>query len=96
MINWDNYKIGQELNLKIAATNSVADLKVKISDFEWAPNRTLHLTDVEVLESNVDDYSKGDLLRLPLVVKDETFQFLVVTHNIYYKEIVKEGQMSLN
>ena len=96
MINWNNYKIGQELNLKIAATNSVVDLKVKISDFEWAPNRTLHLTDVEVLESNVDDYSKGDLLRLPLVVKDETFQFLVVTHNIYYKEIVKEGQMSLN
>lgn len=96
MINWDNYKIGQELNLKIAATNSVADLKVKISDFEWAPNRTLHLTDVEVLESNVDDYSKGDLLRLPLVVKDEAFQFLVVTHNLYYKEIVKEGQMSLN
>lgn len=96
MINWNNYKIGQELNLKIAATNSVADLKVKISDFEWAPNRTLHLTDVEVLESNVDDYSKGDLLRLPLVVKDEAFQFLVVTHNLYYKEIVKEGQMSLN
>ena len=96
MINWDNYKIGQELNLKISATNSVADLKVKISDFEWAPNRTLHLTDVEVLESNVDDYSKGDLLRLPLVVKDEAFQFLVVTHNLYYKEIVKEGQMSLN
>ena len=96
MINWDNYKIGQELNLKISATNSVADLKVKISDFEWAPNRTLHLTDVEVIESNVDDYNKGDLLRLPLVVKDETFQFLVVTHNIHYKEIVKEGQMSLN
>jgi hypothetical protein len=96
MINWDNYKIGQELNLKIAATNSVADLKVKISDFEWAPNRTLHLTDVEVIESNVGDYKKGDLLRLPLVVKDESFKFLVVTHNIYYKEIVKEGLMSLN
>lgn len=96
MINWDNYKIGQELNLKIAATNSVADLKVKISDFEWAPNRTLHLTDVEVLESSVGDYNKGDLLRLPLVVKDESFKFLVVTHNIYYKEIVKEGQISLN
>ena len=86
MINWDNYKIGQELNLKIAANNSVANLKVKISDFEWAPNRTLHLTDVEVLESNVDDYNKGDLLRLPLVV----------THKVHYKEVVKEGQMSLN
>jgi hypothetical protein len=96
MINWDNYKIGQELNLKIVATNSVANLKVKISDFEWAPNRTLHLSDVEVIESDVEDYHTGDLLRLPMIVKDECFKFLVVTHYKSYKEVVKEGSICLN
>ena len=97
MINCDDYKIGQELNLKITATNSIADLKVKISDFEWAPNRTLLLSDIEILESNIDDYHIGDLLRLPLIVKDEVFKFLVVTHGInHYEEIVKEGKISLN
>lgn len=95
MINWDNYKIGQELNLKITATNSVANLKVKISDFEWAPNRTLHLSDVEVLETN-GDYKAGDVLRLPLVVGDKPFQFLVVKHDKCYHEVVKEGLISLN
>jgi hypothetical protein len=95
MINWDNYKIGQELNLKITATNSVANLKVKISDFEWAPNRTLHLSDVEVLETN-GDYKVGDVLRLPLIVGDKPFQFLVVKHDKCYHEVVKEGLISLN
>jgi hypothetical protein len=95
MINWDNYKIGQELNLKITATNSVANLKVKISDFEWAPNRTLHLSDVEVLETN-GDYKAGDVLRLPLVVGDKPFQFLVVKHDKCYHEVIKEGLISLN
>ena len=95
MINWDNYKIGQELNLKITATNSVANLKVKISDFEWAPNRTLHLSDVEVLETN-GDYKVGDVLRLPLIVGDKPFQFLVVKHDRCYHEVVKEGLISLN
>lgn len=95
MINWDNYKIGQELNLKITATNSVANLKVKISDFEWAPNRTLHLSDVEVLETN-GDYNAGDVLRLPLIVGDKPFQFLVVKHDRCYHEVVKEGLISLN
>lgn len=95
MINWDNYKIGQELNLKITATNSVANLKVKIYDFEWAPNRTLHLSDVEVLETN-GDYKAGDVLRLPLIVGDKPFQFLVVKHDKCYHEVVKEGLISLN
>lgn len=95
MINWDNYKIGQELNLKITATNSVANLKVKISDFEWAPNRTLHLSDVEVLETN-GDYKVGDVLRLPLIVGDKPFQFLVVKHDKCYHEVIKEGLISLN
>jgi len=95
MINWDNYKIGQELNLKITATNSVANLKVKISDFEWAPNRTLHLSDVEVLETN-GDYKAGDVLRLPLIVGDKPFQFLVVKHDKCYHEVIKEGLISLN
>lgn len=96
MINWDNYKIGQELNLKISSTSSVANLKVKISDFEWAPNRTIHLSDVEVLEANNDDYKTGDILRLPLVVGDKPFQFLVVRHDNYYSELTKEGLISLN
>lgn len=95
MINWDNYKIGQELNLTITATNSVANLKVKVSDFEWAPNRTIHLSDVEVLESN-GDYKAGDVLRLPLVVGDKPFQFLVVKHDKCYHEVIKEGLISLN
>lgn len=95
MINWDNYKIGQELNLKITATNSVDNLKVKISDFEWAPNRTLHLSDVEVLETN-GDYNAGDVLRLPLIVGDKPFQFLVVKHDKCYHEVIKEGLISLN
>ncbi len=95
MINWDNYKIGQELNVKITATNSVDNLKVKISDFEWAPNRTLHLSDVEVLETN-GDYKAGDVLRLPLIVGDKPFQFLVVKHDRCYHEVVKEGLISLN
>ena len=95
MINWDNYKIGQELNLKLTATNSVANLKVKISDFEWAPNRTLHLSDVEVLETN-GDYKAGDVLRLPLIVGDKPFQFLVVKHDKCYHEVIKEGLISLN
>lgn len=96
MINWDNYKIGQELNLKISSTSSVANLKVKISDFEWAPNRTLHISDVEIIDSDVDDYQKGDLLRLPMLVKDENFKFLVVRHDSYYSELTKEGLISLN
>ena len=96
MINWDNYKIGQELNLKITATNSVANLKVKISDFEGAPNRTIHLSDVEVLEANNEDYKTGDVLRLPLVVRDKPFQFLVVRHDNCYRELTKEGLISLN
>jgi len=96
MINWNNYKIGQELNLKISSTSSVANLKVKISDFEWAPNRTIHLSDVEVLEANNDDYKTGDVLRLPLVVGDKSFQFLVVRHDNYYSELTKEGLISLN
>lgn len=96
MINWDNYKIGDELDLKITGTNSITKLRVKISDFEWAPNRTLHLSDVEVLEANNDDYKTGDVLRLPLVVGDKSFQFLVVRHDNYYSELTKEGLISLN
>lgn len=96
MINWDNYKIGQELNLKISSTSSVSNLKVKISDFEWAPNRTIHLSDVEVLETSSTDYKTGDILRLPLVVGDKSFQFLVVRHDLCYIELTKEGLISLN
>lgn len=96
MINWDNYKIGQELNLKISSTSSVSNLKVKISDFEWAPNRTIHLSDVEVLETSSTDYKTGDVLRLPLLVGDKPFQFLVVRHDLCYRELTKEGLISLN
>lgn len=96
MINWDNYKIGDELDLKISGTNSTVKLKVKVSDFEWAPNRTIHLSDVEVLEANNEDYKTGDILRLPLVVGDKPFQFLVVRHDKCYHEVIKEGLISLN
>jgi len=96
MINWDNYKIGDELELKISGTNSTVKLKVKVSDFEWAPNRTIHLSDVEVLEANNEDYKTGDVLRLPLIVGDKPFQFLVVRHDRCYNELIKEGLISLN
>ena len=96
MINWDNYKIGDELELKITGTNSTTELKVKISDFEWATNRTIHLSDVEVLEASTTDYKTGDVFRLPIVVGDKPFKFLVVRHDPCYKELTKEGLISLN
>ena len=100
MINWDNYKIGDELELKGVSFNELRKqdslLKVKISDFEWAPNRTIHLSDVEVLEASTTGYKTGDVFRLPIVVGDKPFKFLVVRHDPCYKELTKEGLISLN
>jgi len=69
---------------------------VEISDFEWAPNRTIYLSNVEVIETSCDDYKEGDVLRLPIVVGDKPFQFLVARHGICYIELTREGLISLN
>jgi len=97
MIDWNNYREGDIVKLEISNDNIHNNLKVEIVEFEWAPNRTLHLTDVKILEtSNELDYPIGGIIRLPMIVKDQEFKFLIkVKSKLIIEEKIKSGYFNL-
>ncbi len=79
MINWDNYRIGDVLNLIIKCDDEETKLSVEIIEFEWFPHpRKPIIADVEVIQTDDNkQWSVGNVMRLPLITKDDEFKFLV-------------------
>ena len=79
MINWDNYKIGDTLNLMIKCDDVETNLSVKIIEFEWFPHpRKPIIADVEIIDTEINEqWDNGNIMRLPLITKDDEFKFLV-------------------
>ena len=76
-------KTGELLNLRFTDKKSVSNVKVKLTEFGWAPNRTKIYHRFRVVKTDSKLYPVGAEFILPLDFNDKEDSFLICP---YYNE----------
>ena len=97
MVNWLNYKFGEDIKITILDENTEYSLIVEIIEYEYSLHRHPHLVDLKVVKTNNDEvYPIGSILRLPVETKD-TVNFLLFAQNQQFpnRELKRSGILFL-
>ena len=97
MVNWSNYKFGEDIKITILDENTEYSLTVEVVEYEYNLHRHPHLVDLKVVRTNNDEvYPIGSILRLPVDTKD-TVNFLLFAPNQQFpnRELKRSGILFL-
>ena len=72
MINWMTTPIGHEMGLIITEeTGASHSLVIVLKEYEWAPNRTPFIANLEIVAVNSKTLKVGNIIKLPLLTHEE-------------------------
>lgn len=72
MINWIETPIGHEMGLLINEHEGGShSLVIILKEYEWAPNRTPFIADLEIVASDSSLLEVGDIIKLPILTHEE-------------------------
>ena len=75
--------LGQILNLRFTEKNNISNIKVKMIEFGWAPNRTKIYHRFRIIETDSEKYPAGGEFILPMEFNNKEESFLICP---YYNE----------
>jgi hypothetical protein len=77
MINWNDIKINQELNITLVEDNMIYKVKGILLEYEWGVHRKPIIANLQVISTTDPKLKKGDIMRLPIITRDNEESFLV-------------------
>lgn len=98
MIDWNKIDYNKELNIELIEGENVVTLTVTLKEYEWSPHRVPALADIKILKTDDDRFKEGDIIRLPIITKDEIEPFIVFCprHKKPSNEIRLKAKIVLN
>lgn len=80
MIDWDSYKYGEEICLKILHLDEIKEIRVKLLEYGWHEHGRIRITAIlEIISSDSPEFSIGAHLELPIKT-DGVIDFIMIEH----------------